>query len=85
MYIFSFNTDPAISDHAVGIGVPTVQYDSPDAGEENANMEREDGKMFATISNKITVKANFKSNLNNQQSKPYSCFLLNTLYCIQGC
>ena len=68
MYIFSFNTDPAISDRAVGIGVPAVQYDSPDAGEENANMEREDGKMFTMISNKITVEANFKSNLDNKQS-----------------
>ncbi|CAN5600591.1 hypothetical protein BH23THE1_BH23THE1_23030 [soil metagenome] len=45
MYIISFNTAPAISDLAVGIGVPVVHYDSVEEGVDNASLETEDGKL----------------------------------------
>jgi hypothetical protein len=77
MYIFSFNTDPAISDLAVGIDVPAVQYDSLDEDDEKAVRKIEDDKIITATRNKITVEATFNSYLDNQQSKLYSCFLLN--------
>ena len=68
MYILSFNTAPAISDLAVGIDVPVVQYGSVDTDEEKANWEIEDGKMLTATSNIIPVEISFKSYLDNQQS-----------------
>ncbi len=55
MYIFSFNTDPAISDLAVGIDVPAVQYDSLDENDEKAVRKIEDDKIITATRNKITV------------------------------
>ena len=49
MYILSFNTAPAISDLAVGIDVPVVQYGSVDTDKEKANWEIEDGKMLMLL------------------------------------
>ena len=80
MYILSFNAAPAISDLAVGIGVPVVQFDSVDVGEEKANWEIGDGKMVTTNSNKTTVEVSFKPYSDNQTKLRASLKILCTLY-----
>jgi hypothetical protein len=70
MYILLSNTAPAISDLAVGIGVPVVQCDSVDDewGEEKTIWKMEDGNTI-TATNRIPIVINFELCADNQYSK----------------
>ena len=71
-YILLSNTAPAISDLAVGIGVPDVQCDSVDdeEGEEKTIWKMEDGNTI-TATNRIPVVINFKLCSDNQHSNQF--------------
>jgi len=76
MYILLSNTAPAISDLAVGIGVPVVQCDSVDEeeSEEKAIWEMEDGNTITATNRIPVVIINFKLYLDNQHSNQFLVF-----------